>query len=177
MKKTHTVLFSALFLLVALLAGQSALNAVPLGSETLTVQSFGAKFTNGNNLEIVYVAKTGKLGVVLKNSEGEPVAAHLLQGVKNPNGTFELADAKKYGKADESSLVSINISNFSKDSLAVKVNGESTVYNLKLISQQAFDLAAESGLKCDNYCRPSDPNQFNWWLCFWCCSTASGPCV
>jgi hypothetical protein len=177
MKKTNTIFFSALFLLVALLAGQHTSNAARPGPNPLGIQSYVGKFVDGTKLEIIYAARTGKLGVVIKSAEGEPISAHLLQGVKDPRGKFDLTEARKYGQADDSPLMSIEISNLSKDTLAVKAKSESRTYSMDAVMQQESFYMVEAALKCDNYCRPSDPNHFNWWLCFWCCATASGPCV
>lgn len=175
MKRTNTIFFSAL-LLCGLLLAHHTTNAARLDSEKIKVQTFGAKLADDTSLELIYVAKTGKLGVVLKSAKGEPVGAQLLYGVKEMKDAFDMTGAKQYGKADEVAFTSIKVSNLTEESLDLEVKDASGGRTLKLARQDEYEMM-ESGLKCDNYCRPSDPNQFNWWLCFWCCSTASGPCV
>lgn len=137
---------------------------------------FNGSLPDGTNIEVVYVPANGKLGLITKNVSGEPTSAYLFFEVENASGKFQRTAAHAFGKVDDELFVYFELSALTGSSINIKVDGEPSESSLTGQAPVATESLRPFG-SCRNYCYPSDPNHYNWYLCFWCCATTGrSPC-
>lgn len=168
---------------VALLIGLFA-TAAPAFAQTLDksgketkgpkVHIFDGSLADGTSIQVVSVPENGKVGIITRNAKGEPVSAYMFYKVADASERFYRTAATTFGKVDQA-FVYFEISALEGDSITFKVDGGESQ---TLAGREPIASMAEGPFGgCRNYCYPSDPNNYNWYLCFWCCATTgNNPC-
>jgi len=165
------------------LYGQVVLLAVTLtlalGNNTFAASSnaflFDGVLPDGTAIEVVYVPENAKLGLVTKNSNGEPTSAYLFYEVEDTSGKFYRTASDSFGKVDDELFVYFELSSLQGTTIDISVDSGQPV-SLNGQEPVSVDSLRPFG-SCRNYCYPSDPSHYNWYLCFWCCATTGrNPC-
>ena len=136
---------------------------------------FDGQLEDGTKIQIVYVPGNGKLGLVTLDDEGTPTSAHMFYKVQDASERFYRTAAGTFGKVNDGLFVYFELSALQDDSITINVDGKGP-QSLAGREPVNADSLGPFG-NCRNYCYPTNPDNYNWYQCFWCClTTGADPC-
>jgi hypothetical protein len=136
---------------------------------------FDGQLADGTKIQVAYVPSTGKLGLITKDAAGKPTSAHMFYKVADTSERFYRTASDSFGKVNDELFVYFELSGLQGDSITITVDGKRPQ---SLVGQEPVPVTSLAPFgNCRNYCYPSNPDNYNWYQCFWCCATTGNdPC-
>ncbi len=143
--------------------------------EAPKVHLFDGELKDGTKIQIVYVPKNGKLGLITMDAKGNPTSAYMFYNVQDSSDRFYRTAGHTFGKVNDELFVYFELSGLKDDAITIRVDGAEPQ---SMVGREPVTLESVRPFgNCGNYCYPSDPAQYNWYQCFWCCATTgANPC-
>jgi hypothetical protein len=137
-------------------------NTIHVDANDSIVRAYSGKLANGENIQLIYVASTKKLGLTVEDATGKLVSGYIFNEIAEPTGEFDLAMAhRKFGSAvfPEANLV---VEKFKAKSVTIRFEKEHVLLESQVMDKPPFG-------ECNFWCY----EVFNWYMCYLCCLASS----
>ena len=149
---------------VALFAMFSTMN-LSVEASNSKIRAYNGKLDDGRTIEVTYVESTKKLGVLVKDADGNNLSSVIFNNVTKLETEFKISEAyRKFGE-DISSFSSIKVKRLGSKSAKISFGG----IEMNLKNQQISQQDPVFG-ECTSACMGPGST---WGTCYLCCLTST----